>query len=65
MLPIMSLVDKVPKLSWEFRDMMTGTYSVQEHDLPIITVNNLRENGEGTLCNSDKVPNNYYAIVLQ
>ena len=28
----------------------------QEHDLPIITVNHLRENGEGTLCNSDKVP---------
>ena len=28
----------------------------QEHDLPIITVNRLRENGEGTLCNSDKVP---------
>ena len=28
----------------------------QEHDLPIITVNHLRENGEGTLSNSDKVP---------
>ena len=27
----------------------------QEHDLPIITVNRLRENGEGTLSNSDKV----------
>ena len=33
----------------------------QEHDLLIITVNRLRENGEGTLCNSDKVPN--YALL--
>ena len=32
----------------------------QEHDLPITTVNHLRENGEGALCNSDKVPS--YAI---
>ena len=28
----------------------------QEHDFPIISVNHLRENDEGTLSNSDKVP---------
>ena len=33
----------------------------QEHDLPIITVNHLRENGEGTLWNSDKVPKLLYS----
>ena len=34
--------------------MMTGTYSLLKSMIYLLLL--LRENGEGTLCNSDKVP---------